>query len=157
MSLGIYVHLPFCPYICPYCDFAKWPMRRSAAARYLDALLREIASRAAGTRARRFSSAAERRMRTMPTRSRRWSRRLRERFSGGRAMREISIEVNPELVRPGDFATYRAAGINRVSIGVQSFEPAEIATLGRKHTLEQVRAAVGACARSRACGRFRSI
>ena len=35
---GVYVHLPFCPYLCPYCDFAKWPLRASAARRYLDAL-----------------------------------------------------------------------------------------------------------------------
>ncbi|MBV9277039.1 MAG: coproporphyrinogen III oxidase family protein, partial [Candidatus Eremiobacteraeota bacterium] len=39
---GIYVHLPFCPYICPYCDFAKWPWRASDARRYLKALEREI-------------------------------------------------------------------------------------------------------------------
>ena len=42
MARGIYVHLPFCPYICPYCDFAKWPHRRSAAQRYLQALHAEI-------------------------------------------------------------------------------------------------------------------
>jgi len=40
--LGVYVHLPFCPYLCPYCDFAKWPLRESAARRYLDALNAEI-------------------------------------------------------------------------------------------------------------------
>ena len=41
-SGGLYVHLPFCPYICPYCDFAKWPVRASAAATYLRALDAEI-------------------------------------------------------------------------------------------------------------------
>lgn len=141
MSLGIYVHLPFCPYICPYCDFAKWPMRRSSATRYMQALLRELASEPPASAETIFLGGGTPNaydandIASLVT-------QLRERFSGGRAMREISIEVNPELVRPGDFATYRAAGINRVSIGVQSFEPAEIATLGRKHTLEQVRAAV---------------
>src|SRR5579884_541804 len=45
MPAGVYVHLPFCPYICPYCDFAKWPHRRSAAARYLQALYGEILHR----------------------------------------------------------------------------------------------------------------
>lgn len=56
--------------------------------------------------------------------------------------REISIEVNPELVRAGDFETYRASGITRLSIGVQSFDPSEIVTLGRKHTPEQVASVV---------------
>ncbi len=141
MSLGIYVHLPFCPYICPYCDFAKWPMRRSSATRYFEALLRELEREAPEAAETIFlgggtpNSYDSSEIASLVT-------RLRERFSGGRPMREISIEVNPELVRPDDFGTYRAAGIDRVSIGVQSFEPAEIATLGRKHTLQQVRDAV---------------
>ena len=43
-SAGIYVHLPFCPYICPYCDFAKWAWDDAKAARYLDALHAELAA-----------------------------------------------------------------------------------------------------------------
>ncbi|GAC1620554.1 MAG: hypothetical protein NVS4B5_12400 [Vulcanimicrobiaceae bacterium] len=46
---GLYVHLPFCPYVCPYCDFAKWPLRTSQAARYLAALTAEIAAAPAFT------------------------------------------------------------------------------------------------------------
>ncbi len=56
-------------------------------------------------------------------------------YSGSR---EISIEVNPELVEPDDLRRYAALGINRISIGVQSFVPAEIATLGRRHTASDV-------------------
>lgn len=63
--------------------------------------------------------------------------RLREHFSLGTDA-EVTIEVNPELVRTEDFAAYRLAGITRLSIGVQSFEPSEIATLGRRHTPLQV-------------------
>ena len=66
---------------------------------------------------------------------------LRGRFGSG-SLREISIEVNPELVRDGDFHDYSKAGINRLSIGVQSFDAREIAILGRKHTPADVRAAV---------------
>ena len=115
---GVYVHLPFCPYLCPYCDFAKWPLRESAARRYLgggtpnaygrDSIVELLAL-------------------------------VRARFPG---TSEISIEVNPELVRDGDFEAYRDAGVTRLSIGVQSFEPGEIERLGRKHTVEQVRAVV---------------
>ncbi len=74
--------------------------------------------------------------------------RLRERFALPIGA-EISVEVNPELVRDGDFATYREAGITRVSIGVQSFEEPEIAVLGRKHTSKQV---AGVIAQARTSG-----
>jgi oxygen-independent coproporphyrinogen-3 oxidase len=63
---------------------------------------------------------------------------LRERFPSSSSQHEVTIEVNPELVGATDFERYVSAGINRVSIGVQSFVEPEIATLGRKHTPEQV-------------------
>lgn len=146
---SLYVHLPFCPYICPYCDFAKWPHKRSAADKYLRALISEIN--------RAQPSAAE------------WNTvylgggtpntydasqigalldLLRKRFPGPKN-RETTIELNPELVGGQDFIAYRKAGINRVSIGVQSFVESEVRTLGRKHTIQDVRAAV---ASARAAG-----
>ena len=139
-SLGIYVHLPFCPYICPYCDFAKWPHRRSASDRYLRALEREIANTDAVPAATLFFGGGTPNAYDAPELAGLIAR-LRERFSLADAA-EISVEVNPELVRDGDFARYREAGVTRVSIGVQSFEPDEIATLGRKHTPEMVEAVV---------------
>lgn len=151
---GIYVHLPFCPYICPYCDFAKWPHKRSAAARYLQALHAEIdqchAEASKPGRARRgpatFGSvflgggtpntyeASE---------IAALVERLREAFPGP-ADRETTIEVNPELVHAEDLIAYREAGINRVSIGVQSFVPQEIRTLGRRHAVQDVERVVRA-------------
>ncbi len=143
MAAGIYVHLPFCPYICPYCDFAKWPHKRSAAARYLQALHAEIESVEAldvygsvflggGTpntyAASDIAALIE---------------RLRTKFPGP-LDRETTIEVNPELVHAEDLIAYREAGINRLSIGVQSFVPEEIRTLGRRHTVEDVERVVRA-------------
>ena len=64
---------------------------------------------------------------------------LRKRFD---VTGEISIEVNPELVSRDDCFAYARAGINRVSIGVQSLIPAEIAVLGRKHRIEDVKRAL---------------
>ncbi len=149
---SIYVHLPFCPYICPYCDFAKWPHRRSAAARYLEALHAEIDS-----------------ARVTPSHDDGYATvflgggtpntygaqditallaHLRERFPGP-PDRETTIEVNPELVRFEDLVAYLEAGVDRISIGVQSFVPEEIRTLGRRHTVEDVERVVHAARKAR--------
>ncbi len=150
MADAVYVHLPFCPYICPYCDFAKWPHKRSAAARYLHALYAEIALRELET-----CSAAENGYASVflgggtpntydASDLANLLQRLRAAFPGP-ADRETTIEVNPELVGE-ELTAYRDAGVNRISIGVQSFVPVEIRTLGRRHTAEQVQRAVR-CAR----------
>ncbi len=139
--LGVYVHLPFCPYLCPYCDFAKWPMRESAAARYFTALEAEIAREPGAAAATMYLGGgtpnAYDRERVAALMA-----RLRDRFG---TPREASIEVNPELVRDGDLQAYRASGITRLSIGVQSFVEDEIRTLGRRHTAEDVAAGVRGC------------
>jgi oxygen-independent coproporphyrinogen III oxidase len=138
--LGVYVHLPFCPYICPYCDFAKWPARASATGRYLDALYSEL-GREPQTPAATFFLGGGTPNAYDAQSIARLVTRLHEHFAApsGQQRRETTIECNPELVGAGDFVAYRDAGITRVSIGVQSFEPGEIGTLGRKHTPEMVR------------------
>lgn len=147
MALGVYVHLPFCPYLCPYCDFAKWPMRASASRRYLDALYAEIDRQPAAAAATLFLGGGTPNAYDAATIAA-LAARLRERFG---AFEEASIELNPELVRPGDFDAYVRAGITRASIGVQSFDPKEIAVLGRKHAPDDV-ARVVAWARAAGVG-----
>ena len=130
------MHLPFCPYICPYCDFAKWPHRASLAAEYLRALDAEIEAtpgRAASTLF--FGGGTPNAYACDDVAA--LTGRLRERFQLADGA-EITVELNPELVKPGDFRTYRSAGITRLSVGVQSFDAAEIATLGRRHTAAMV-------------------
>ncbi len=147
MSLGIYVHLPFCPYICPYCDFAKWPMAKTRAAQYLDALQAEIATATPEPAATIFygggtpNAYGAEQIGAL-------TRVLRERFPPIGARREISIELNPELARDDDFTQYVEAGIDRASIGVQSFVRDEIATLGRRHTMPDVARAVALARRA---------
>ncbi len=70
--------------------------------------------------------------------------------TGFRARRRFSIEINPELDAHGDLERYREAGITRLSIGVQSFEPSEIEILGRKHTVPRKLTDVVAQARAAA-------
>ena len=144
---GIYVHLPFCPYICPYCDFAKWPHKASAARRYMDALLREIAlferERASAHAPYDTVFLGGGTPNTYPAADIAALLATLDRFSGAPG-RETTIEVNPELVTVDAARAYADAGINRFSIGVQSFVPHEIATLGRRHDPQQIAQAVHA-------------
>lgn len=136
---GIYIHLPFCPYICPYCDFAKWPHRRSQAARYLQALDREIEyAEPCADDCTVFLGGG-----TPNTYSADEIAHILQRIGGkypGSIGRETTIEVNPELVTDVDLQSYAAAGVTRLSIGVQSFIPDEIRVLGRRHDPAEVRA-----------------
>ncbi len=134
--LGVYVHLPFCPYICPYCDFAKWPHRESLASRYLSALHRELERCPSQTAATLFLGGGTPNSYAPPDIVG-LIQRLREKFDL-RSGAEISIELNPDLNLCGGFKAYREVGVSRVSIGVQSFIDAEVATLGRRHRAADV-------------------
>lgn len=148
-SGGLYVHLPFCPYICPYCDFAKWPLRRSQATRYLAALAAEIAATQPFAAQTLFLGGG-----TPNTYAASdvgvVVEAVRARFAPD-GFTEATVEMNPdpELCTDAVFAAYRACGIDRVSFGVQSFVPSELATLGRRHTPADVAQAV---ARARRAG-----
>ncbi|MBV9232555.1 MAG: radical SAM family heme chaperone HemW [Candidatus Eremiobacteraeota bacterium] len=146
---GIYVHLPFCPYLCPYCDFAKWPLRASAAREYLQALHAEIERSAEQSAATIYLGGGTPNAYPADCIAD-LLQRLTRRFPGAR---EVSIELNPELVRAGDLQRYRAAGVTRLSVGVQSFEPDEISVLGRRHAPQDIAPIVAA---ARDCG-FESL
>lgn len=141
---GVYVHLPFCPYLCPYCDFAKWPMRASSAQRYFNALEAEI-TRAEPQAAQTLYMGGGTPNAYAAGEIAVLVERLAQHFG---VERERSIEINPELVRAGDMEAYRRCGIDRLSIGVQSFDTRELQTLGRKHSADQVRDAVVAARRA---------
>lgn len=140
MSVGIYVHLPFCPYICPYCDFAKWTYRSSSAERYLDALYAEAAAAPALAASTLYFGGGTPNTTPAP-RLIELVARLRERFGLG-AGSEISIEANPEPELCREFARYRDAGITRISFGVQSLIEEELRVLGRRHRPPDVESAV---------------
>ena len=146
---GLYVHLPFCPYICPYCDFAKWPLQRSRATAYLAALEAEIASAPAFAAGTLFLGGGT--PNTLETAQLLGLiEHLRQRFAPA-GFGEATIELNPDLdlCSEAAFASYRGAGIDRFSFGVQSFARAELATLGRRHAPADVGEAVR---RARAAG-----
>ncbi len=147
---GIYVHLPFCPYICPYCDFAKWPHKQSAAQRYMDALHHEIAAADPDDSEHTIFLGGGTPNTYSPEEIADLLARIGSKFRAAQPP-EVTVELNPELVTAAGLETYAAAGVTRVSIGVQSFINTEIRTLGRRHDAAQVGAAVAA-ARSAGIG-----
>ncbi len=128
MSKGLYVHIPFCNSICSYCDFARTKYNASLANRYLSALENELSEIkqsefetiyiGGGTP----SSLDEQQLNRLFT--------MLERF---KVTREYTIEINPESFNQEKALILKEYGINRVSIGVQSFDEALLTHMGRKH------------------------
>ncbi len=133
-SLGLYLHFPWCVRKCPYCDFNSHPLRGTLnESGYLDALRADLSEGLAdvapgaidtvfcgGGTPSLFSAGA--------------FARLLEHLAPWLAPgAEITMEANPGTVEHHDFAAYRAAGINRLSLGAQSFDPGQLARLGRIH------------------------
>lgn len=145
--LSLYVHLPWCVRKCPYCDFNSHAAReRIPENEYVDALLRDLE-------------------RDLP---RVWGRTVHTVFIGGgtpslfapesidrllsgirarlplEPAAEVTLEANPGTVELERFRGFRAAGVNRLSIGVQSFDPEKLQALGRIHGPDEARRAAEA-------------
>ena len=144
MSLGLYLHLPFCRVHCTYCPFV---ISTDIAKQdpYVDALLAEIDRKGHGEKTESIYFGGGTPSRTSIENLRRIASRLRERFEVA-ADAEFSMEANPEDITPDAIEQWRALGVNRLSIGVQSFDDNELAPLHRIHSAarahEAIRAAV---------------
>ncbi len=139
-SAAIYVHLPFCPYICPYCDFAKVRWERGLAASYLAALRAEIERAPAVRGSTVFFGGGT--PNTYPaTELAALVTLLRDRFQIA-SDAEITFEANPDPALTEHLETLRGAGATRLSFGVQSFVARELQALGRRHTHGDVALAV---------------
>src|SRR5260370_21631856 len=141
MSLGLYVHLPFCRVHCTYCPFAV-STDLSIEDAYFDALSTEIDVRGdAGGEVDTLYLGGGTPSRSSLDHLRRLAGRIRERFEvAGDA--EVTLEANPEDITPEAIAAWSALGVNRLSVGVQSFHDAELLPLGRVHGRERARQAV---------------
>ncbi len=143
-GFGIYVHWPFCRSKCPYCDFNSHVRAEIDEARWRRALLGDLTHAATLTPRRRVTSIF---------------------FGGGTPSLmdprttaavidkiaalwpvaedvEISLEANPNSVEAQRFRGFRAAGVNRVSLGIQSLVPADLSFLGRTHDVDEAKAAI---------------
>jgi oxygen-independent coproporphyrinogen-3 oxidase len=141
--LGLYVHIPFCSAICNYCNFNRGLFDADLKARYVEALVAEIDAAGERTRAAADTiflgggtpSLLE------PAEVARIVRACEAAFDIP-ADREVTIEANPETVTVDRLAAFRAAGVNRVSFGVQSFREDELRRLSRLHSADRARAAI---------------
>ena len=138
-GLGLYVHVPFCARRCEYCDFATGALSGPAVERYLAALETEARRRAGAARGVRFTSVFFGGGTPSALSSRHFARvwkTLRDHFEIARDA-EITLEANPESVRPALLEAWAAAGVNRLSMGAQSFDAEELKRLGRIHDAER--------------------
>ncbi|HKV84459.1 MAG TPA: radical SAM family heme chaperone HemW [Ktedonobacterales bacterium] len=147
-TVSLYLHIPFCHAKCHYCDFNSYAGMLGMRERYVDALLREIAY--AGERSRHPDGAA-RRCRTiflgggtpsllLPEQVRAILDAARSAFALD-ADAEITLEANPGTLEYGRLDEMRAAGINRLSMGAQSFDADLLRWMGRIHTPEEIESA----------------
>ncbi len=141
---GIYIHWPYCAAKCPYCDFNSHVRREVSEAHYLASILRELDYYAALAPGRIVSSiffgGGTPSLMEPAT-----AAKVLEAIAGHWAVlpgAEITLEANPSSVEAGRFADFRRAGINRVSLGVQSLHDDQLQFLGRLHNAAEARAAI---------------
>jgi len=150
MPLGLYIHLPFCRVHCTYCPFAV-STDIGLQDQYTDALLAEIDARATREPVDSVFFGGGTPSRTSPWNLYRIVSQLINRFRLAKKV-EFSIEANPEDVSEDAVAFWRSLGVDRISIGVQSFHDDELRPLGRVHgraqALEAVRIAAASGART---------
>ena len=133
MVRHLYVHIPFCPKVCPYCSFYKEASDRNKTQAFLDALLLEAESAAPGLRPETvfFGGGTPTALSTSQLDFLISGLRERVDFS---AVKEFTIEMNPATVSLEKASALLGLGVNRVSMGVQSWDEALLRTLGRVHT-----------------------
>ncbi len=144
--LGLYVHLPWCERKCPYCDFNSHEREQLPESAYVTALLADLDGEAAAAQGRPvdtvfigggtpslFSGEAVARL----------LQGIGDRVALA-ADAEITLEANPGSAEAAKFSAFRRAGVNRLSLGIQSFDDGALARLGRVHDRAQALAAVAA-------------
>ncbi len=145
MSIGLYLHLPFCRVHCTYCPFVI-STDESQQEAYVEALLAEITRTATPRPVQSIYLGGGTPSRTGAANLRRILSRIRDRFDVVPDA-EISMEANPEDVQPESLEEWRRSGVNRLSVGVQSFHDAELEPLHRVHTAARAREAIALAVR----------
>ncbi len=145
---ALYVHVPFCRTLCGYCDFYSEVLRTEAVGPLVDALLRELDGYAARRTLAFDTIYVGGGTPTVhpPGQLGRLLGGVRAYADAGEQL-EFTVEANPATVTDEVAGVLAGAGVNRVSLGAQSFEPAELRVLERRHRPEQVGETVAICQR----------
>src|SRR5688572_15083597 len=150
MPLGLYIHVPFCSAICNYCTFNRGLFDHALKTEYVAALLKEIQhAGAASTSSGEPGAPADTIFFGGGTPSLLEPEEVADIVEACRrtfalaAGAEVTLEANPESVTPERLAGFRAAGINRLSFGVQSFSDGELQRLSRLHSAARACEAFG--------------
>ena len=145
---ALYVHVPWCRHVCPYCDFNVYTAAEPPERAYVAAVAAELGAWAArapwrGRRAKSVYLGGGTPSLLSPVAIAGVLEAVARGFgiAGGA---EVTLEANPGTVTRERLAGYRAAGVNRLSLGAQSFDAAHLRTLGRDHTAADIRAAAEA-------------
>lgn len=146
---SIYIHIPFCKTKCPYCDFASWANKEDLIEQYFQALIDEI-----NTKCEAYSNyrGENRSIKTIyfgggtpslisPVYYEKIFNELRKYFVIEDNC-EITLELNPGTARKDYLLGYKQLGINRISIGAQSFNETILEVLGRKHSIKDTEFAI---------------
>lgn len=146
--LSLYIHIPWCIKKCPYCDFNSHAIREEEnqmpEEEYADALLHDLESTLPNVWGRRLSSVFF----GGGTPSLFSAKTIDKILTGVRTLlplehfSEVTLEANPGTIEAGKFKEFRDAGINRLSLGIQSFNPQHLNKLGRVHDDQQAYRAV---------------
>lgn len=138
MAFGLYLHIPYCLAKCRYCDFYSHGASRRVPDAYVSALERAIREFALPGPATVYFGGGTPSLLTPPQAARLIT------AAAPAPGAEITLEANPETVDEKSLAGFRAAGVNRLSLGVQTARDGSLARLGRPHSAAQSRAALAA-------------
>lgn len=138
MGFGLYLHIPYCLAKCRYCDFYSAGASRGVPDEYVDALIARIKATCPGRPETLYFGGGTPSL-LFPAQV---SRLVKA--AGPLPGAEITLEANPETVDEEKLAGFRAAGVNRLSLGVQTADDESLSRLGRPHTAAQSRAALAA-------------
>ena len=140
---GVYIHIPFCKYICSYCDFNKFFIQRQPVDKYIDCLIKEIETIEQVSDIETIYIGGGTPSALNDEQLHRLLTALREKIPG--QLREFTFEANPEDLVDSRVALVKEYGVDRISMGVQTFNNELLKILGRGHVANDVDIAINNC------------